>query len=69
MDFERSLYSPKPEDVLTEDEYQILQEAQQSRLPCPECKTTLNGWTCSHQMSHIWKDIPPHLSKTFLTVF
>ena len=43
MDFERGLYSPKPEDVLTEDEYQILQRSQQGELPCPGCETTLNG--------------------------
>lgn len=43
MGFENELYSPKSEDVLTEDEYQVLQRAQQGELPCPGCQTVLNG--------------------------
>ena len=44
MNFEKDICRPKPDDVLTIDEYQVLQRAQQGELSCPGCEATLNGF-------------------------
>ena len=40
---EGEAYHPQPEDLLTEDEYQLRQRAQQRELACPGCEVPLEG--------------------------
>ena len=40
---ESKVYHPQPEDLLTEEEFQLLKRAQQRELACPGCDLPLQG--------------------------
>ena len=43
MTEESKRYIIQPEDILTEQEYQLLQQAEAGELPCPWCERPLFG--------------------------